>query len=152
MTPTTKRSSAYVDSTVQGALLRRIFVHWCCFFAVMATAAISLQTLLGDPAQSFADRLWNEIRGFSLIGTVMLALLPAFMLDTIRFSNRFVGPVTRLRRCLRQLKEGNVAPIKFRDNDFWLEMGNEFNAIAKLIETQRNEIVELRSRQEASRV
>jgi hypothetical protein len=147
MNARSKRSLTYVDSTVQGALLRRILFHWCCFFAVMAVATISLQTLLGDPTVAISARFWAEIKGFSLIGIIMLALLPAFMLDTIRFSNRFVGPVGRLRRGLRQLKEGDVNQIKFRDNDFWCEMGNEFNAVAKLVEAQRKEIADLRSKE-----
>jgi hypothetical protein len=151
MPATTKRALHYVDSAVQGALLRRIFFHWCGFFSVVAILAVSMQTLLGDPAQAFYARLWYEIKGFGLIGIIMLALLPAFMLDTIRFSNRFVGPVGRLRRSLRELRDGDVKLIQFRGNDFWCEMGDEFNAIARLVESQRKEIVELRCKLETAR-
>ena len=67
---------------------------------------------------------------FIFIGLVLLALLPAFMLDTIRFSNRFVGPILRLRRHLRELgNDMNTEPCAFRDNDFWRGMANDFNTL-----------------------
>ncbi len=144
----TKRSQTYVDSSVQGALLRRIFVHWCSFFAVAALATISLGVLLGDPGQSFAARFGSELKSFGVIGLVMVALLPGFMLDTIRFSNRFVGPVGRLRKSLQQLKEGQSETLAFRGTDFWVEMGNEFNAISSLVKQQQDEIVQLREQLE----
>ena len=140
----TKRSQKFVDSSVQGALLRRIFTHWCSFFAIAAIVAVSMQALVGDPAQSFSDRLVAEAKSFTLIGLVMLSLLPAFMLDTIRFSNRFVGPVGRLRQSLASLKNLNTKHITFRDNDYWIVMADEFNAVADLIESQRKEIEELK--------
>lgn len=143
------RSQNFVDSPVQGALLRRIFLHWCGFFLVLAAAVISMETLLGDPGQNFADRFWKEANSFKLIAVVMMSLLPAFMLDTIRFSNRFVGPVSRLRRALRELKEGKAERIQFRGNDFWIEMGNEFNALADLVEAQKREIAQLRQERES---
>jgi hypothetical protein len=143
-----QRSQNFVDSPVQGALLRRIFLHWCSFFFVLAAAVVSLETLLGDPAKNFSDRFWQEANSFKLIAVVMLSLLPAFMLDTIRFSNRFVGPVSRLRRGLRELKEGKAERIQFRGNDFWTEMGNEFNGLIDLVEAQRYEIARLRQQQE----
>ena len=60
----------------------------------------------------------------------MLCLFPAFALDTVRFSNRFVGPITRVRRCLRELgTTGETERITFRDDDFWAEMAEEFNAV-----------------------
>ena len=74
------------------------------------------------------------------MGVILLALFPAFMLDTIRFSNRFVGPIARLRRHLRQLGNGETDRCQFRENDYWAEMAGEFNDVAVLVETQREEI------------
>ena len=147
-----KRKQNYVDSSVQGALLRRIFFHWCAFFGVAALAVILMQTLLGDPSKTVIERLRFEMGEFVFLGLVILALFPAFMLDTIRFSNRFVGPIVRLRRHLRELGTNEITDhCSFRDNDFWAEMALEFNRVADMVKTQKAEIVRLESELGASK-
>ena len=140
-----KRKQTYIDSHVQGSLLRRICAHWLIFFFVAALAIILLQSLLGDPSQSLTQRLQTEIGEFSFMGIVMISLFPAFMLDTIRFSNRFVGPIARVRRHLRQLGTGDTQRCSFRDNDFWADLADDFNVAAELVEKQKVEIAELKS-------
>ena len=140
-----QRKQNYVDSHVQGALLRRICSHWLVFFVVSAVAVILLQTLLGDPAKTLVQRLRLETGEFMLIAIVMISLFPAFMLDTIRFSNRFVGPIGRVRRHLRDLQEGKTDHCSFRNDDFWSEMADEFNKVADLVESQKQEIERLQT-------
>ncbi len=85
--------------------------------------------------------------GLLLIGVVMLALFPAFALDTIRFSNRFVGPIARLRRYMRELADGeNITTLAFRDNDFWSEVADEFNQVVELVQEQAAEIEQLKQK------
>ena len=141
-----QRKQYYIDSNVQGALLRRICIHWALFFFVAALAIIGLQALLGDPQKSISERIEFETSEFMFMGIVMISLFPAFMLDTIRFSNRFVGPIARLRRLLRDLKTGKTAHCSFRDNDFWSEMALEFNEVADLVAAQQAEITELKNK------
>ncbi len=58
-------------------------------------------------------------------------LLPLVIVDIIRISNRFVGPLLWLRRSMRALARGEyVEPIEFRGNDFWYDFADEFNAVA----------------------
>lgn len=135
-----QRKQNFVDKHVQGALLRRIFFHWLIFFFVVTMSVVMLQAMLGDPAQSLATRLKYEMGEFVFMGVILLALFPAFMLDTIRFSNRFVGPIARLRRHLRQLGKGETDLCKFRDSDYWAEMAGEFNEVAGLVDSQRKQI------------
>lgn len=140
-----KRKQNFVDSHVQGALLRRICSHWLVFFFVSALAVILMQTLLGDPAKSLVQRLRLETGEFTVIAIVMICLFPAFMLDTIRFSNRFVGPIGRLRRLLRQLRDGQTDHCKFRSDDFWAQLAQEYNAVADLVQSQKDEIERLQA-------
>lgn len=142
-----KRKQNYIDSSVQGALLRRIFFHWCTFFGVALFAVVALQALLGDPTKTMIERLQFEMGEFIFIGLILLALFPAFMLDTIRFSNRFVGPIVRLRRHIRELgNDHTTATCSFRDNDFWSEVATEFNRVSDLVKNQKQEIEDLKSR------
>ncbi len=140
-----KRKQKYVDSSVQGALLRRILFHWVVFFFVNAFAIIMLQALLGDPALTIMERIKLQTSEFMFLGMIMASLFPAFMLDTIRFSNRFVGPISRLRRYMRELATGSTEHCSFRNNDFWSGMALEFNTVADLVAKQQAEIEDLKN-------
>ena len=140
-----KRKKNFVDNKVQGALLRRIFSHWLLFFCVAGGSVLLLQTLLGDSNIPVMDRLKHQMGEFQLFAIVMAALFPGFMLDTVRFSNRFVGPVGRLRRHLQQLSRGDTSECSFRGDDFWVEAAAEFNAVADLVKSQKEEIERLRA-------
>ena len=52
-----KRKQKYVDTHVQGALLRRILVHWIVFFVVAVMTLAVMVALVGDPALTMLDRL-----------------------------------------------------------------------------------------------
>ena len=148
-----KRKQKYVDTDVQGALLRRILMHWLAFFVVTALTVILMKTLIGDMNVSFTENIQNSIGEFSLYGVILLCLFPAFMLDTVRFSNRFVGPIGRLRRHLKELgSEGITKHCSFRDNDFWAGMANEFNTVVDLVEKQEAEITRLKAQLSSSGV
>jgi len=140
-----KRKQKYVDTHVQGALLRRILMHWVVFFFVAVMTLALMVGLVGDPSMTMMDRITSQTGQFMLLGMVMLALLPVFMLDTTRFSNRFVGPIGRLRRQLRELgTDHTTEPCVFRDNDFWAGMAEEFNTVADLVKSQQQEIERLK--------
>ena len=64
--------------------------------------------------------------------------LPMVVADVIRVSNRFAGPLVRLRRSMRALARGeHVEPIHFRKGDFWQEFAEEFNAVAARVQGER---------------
>ncbi len=129
-----KRKQNFVDSAVQGQLIRRVLGHWLIFFAVLMMTVMFFNLLLGSPEKPLADRVTEPFRQYILLAIIMFSLLPAFMLDTVRFSNRFVGPIYRLRRAMRELAEtGDVEPLKFRNNDFWGGAAAEFNELAQQI-------------------
>ena len=141
------RRQHWVDSRVQGTLVRRILFHWCAFFVVTLMCVSVMQLLLGDPNKTIAERVGSPGSGLMLIGVIMLALFPAFALDTVRFSNRFVGPIARLRRYMRDLTAGeDVGTLSFRDNDFWSDVAEEFNAISSRVKDQETEIAELKEK------
>jgi len=117
-----KRKQKYVDTHVQGALLRRILMHWVVFFLVSGMTLALMMALVGDPALGMVERITSQTGMFTLLSLVMLALLPVFMLDTTRFSNRFVGPIGRLRR-----------------------HPDEFNTVADLVKNQQQEIERLKA-------
>ena len=141
-----KRARKYVDHNVQGGLLTRMAIHWGLFFFTSAFAYIVVQAIVSPNGTSFLQRIQNSLTEFSLLGLLMLTLMPAFLLDVVRFSNRFAGPIVRLRRFLRELgQNGEVPLLKFRDDDFWMEIAKEFNVCRERIYRQRLEIERLQA-------
>jgi hypothetical protein len=68
-----------------------------------------------------------------------LILLPIVMIDVVRMSNRFVGPVVRLRGALNELAEtGHTGPVVFRDNDYWHELAVDFNRVAERAQSEKS--------------
>ncbi len=126
-----KRGKVYVDSLVQGALARRIVAHWCIFFALSLISLGALELFLGDPTLSLQGHLgvlWGKYAFFVIL---MVSILPTFVYDSMKLSNRFAGPVMRLRESIGALAKGeNVRELKFRDNDFWRELSDDFNVVA----------------------
>ena len=121
------RKKTFVDPQVQGALVRRLVVHWISFICVAAAFAFCLQ-LLSDPfrpVKEHAQQLWWTHGPFLV---VMLFMLPIFVIDTIKLSHRFAGPIYRLRQTIRSLAQGeDYQPLKFRDFDFWQGLALDFN-------------------------
>lgn len=141
-----KRARQYVDGNVQGGLLSRMAIHWGMFFFTTAFGFIVLQIIICRDQRTFLESLWDSTTEFSALGLLVLTLLPAFMLDVIRFSNRFAGPMVRLRRFLKELGEnGEVPQLKFRDDDFWIEVAKEFNLCRDRMIRQQLEIDVLRA-------
>lgn len=132
-----KRTRLFVDAKVQGALLLRAAMYW-----VLALLAITLMLLVWrittGPARIFYthfDDMWFHF-GPALVASFVL--LPIALIDVLKLSNRFVGPLLRLRREMRALARGeHVEPIEFRDHDYWRDMADEFNALVRLVEQQR---------------
>ena len=136
------RRQLFVDPEVQGALVARAIIYW-----IVCTLSITLLLLcwrvLTGPVRPLSFHLENMwfFYGPALIAS--LIVLPVAIMDMIRVSNRFAGPMTRLRHGMRALARGQkVAPIEFRKDDFWYEFAEEFNAVVR-------EVEELRSRERA---
>ena len=131
-----QRKKTFVDSHVQGRLIRRILIHWCIFFTVTCVLFAVMNALGGDPSLSIWERVVGDTSSMIMAGLVILCLFPAFAMDTVRFSNRFVGPISRLRASMRELGEsGTTEKIKFRGDDFWTEMADSFNNVVDRVES-----------------
>lgn len=128
------RTYFYIDREVQGALLVRAAFYWL-FCLLTITLMLVCWNAYNGPPRRFVD-LFLELYfryGPAMIASV--ALLPVVMIDVVRTSNRFVGPVSRLRSALKDLADGRpVQPLNFRDNDHWRELAADFNrAVARVV-------------------
>lgn len=127
------RKHLFVDPKVQGSLINRVVLYWVMCLVTLTLMILCWRIMTG-PARIFYthfDDMWFQF-GPAVIGSILL--LPLVIFDIVRMSNRFVGPLIRLRRSLRALARGEeVAPLEFREGDFWQDFAQEFNTVAELM-------------------
>ena len=127
---TTKRRKHLVDPEVQGGLLRKIIVHWALFFICNAIALMIWIRLFEQPDADWGQTISDAFRRFFPFFVITMALIPAFVWDTLKLTNRFAGPILRLRSALADASEGRaVPPLHFRSSDFWQEIAVNFNKL-----------------------
>ncbi len=125
-----KRRQLCVDIRVQGTALARAVLHWLGFALVLVLGTMTWRVF------TISQLSWSALRSdLATVATPVLVVLlltfPWLVWDTLRVTNRFVGPVFRLKRALRQLNAGKaIEPIQFRDDDFWQELADEVNQLA----------------------
>jgi hypothetical protein len=124
-----RRSKLLVDRPVQLQVTSRLLFHWFAFLMVVVVALPLLRTLLKfDVNTPLAMQAADAGLDAVIIGVLFLMLLPYFVYDTFRTTNRFSGPMYRLHQTLKAMSEGiPCPPMKFRKNDFWTEVAVDFN-------------------------
>ena len=132
------RGRIYVDKKVQGALARRIVAHWCIFFVVCMLCLFAMEYFVGDPALGVGGHLAAVWQKYAFLVLGMLAIVPSFVYDSLKLSNKFAGPMVRLRHGIQKIARGEeVGTLKFRKGDFWGDVADEFNEMRASIEADK---------------
>ena len=131
-TPKTLRRRLFVDYKLQGTIVARIVLYWLgCQFT---TAVL----LFGFKAATGGEHIADDMSAFyrcALFGTV--GFLPLAVIDMVRLSHRFAGPMLRFRRAMQELGRGEpVEPLRFRDGDYWQDLATEFNTVCNRVQGQ----------------
>lgn len=129
------RRRLFVDPEVQGALVTRCLTYWCLTLFVVFVALLSpdyIFAVLGVVSPT-SPSIWVRYAP----GLVLAAGFTGLMVvDLLRSTNRFAGPMVRTRRFLRSLANGEpVEPISFRRHDYWRDYADELNAVLRRIQT-----------------
>ena len=134
-----KRRRLFVDGPIQSALLLRATMYWAVCLIVQVLMIVLFAVLTSSPDSFYAHvgDLWRHLQ-LSVVAAILV--LPMMLFDIVKLSHRWVGPVFRLRASLHALSRGEpVAPIRFRDGDFWQELAGDFNVIATELKKHRGE-------------
>jgi hypothetical protein len=134
-----RRHKLFVDVKLQGALLAHTTMYWSYCLLSVGVIAIAWIVLAKKPATSadLFENLWQNF-GPALIGAFLL--LPLVLLDCLRLSNRFAGPMVRIQRSLKQLANGEKATkIKLREGDYWSEFAEDLNRVIDKTEAAADE-------------
>ena len=142
-----KRRRYFVDPKVQGALVARGVRFWLTSMVLMACAVVVTWVFI-TPGITELMRLRAEMP--SLAGALLVAsaavllVLPIVLLDFVRMTNRFAGPVHRLQREMRRAANGEqVAPVHFRDGDYWQDLADSFNLLLERLQDPAKDSVEI---------
>ncbi|QEG42858.1 hypothetical protein [Roseimaritima ulvae] len=127
-----------IDRQVQGALLCRAGIYAAAGLLYMCCVLYFSQAL-ADPSLSWGQHFTNFAFDAFCWAPGVLVLMPIVAHDVLRMSNRFAGPVFRLRSEMQVLAAGEDGrEIKFRDEDQWTELAPLYNQL-------RAELLELRN-------
>ncbi len=135
-----KRSTRlYVDKKVQGALAHRVIFHFVMFIFVGAMVGLFLQFLSDPfkPLDTHISTFWSQSGPYVI---AMLCMLPVFIKDTVALTHRMAGPIVRLRGHIRPIAAGeDVAPLTFRDGDFFTDVPPLFNEMMTTLNRAESE-------------
>ena len=147
------RKKLYVNPEVQRALILRSILHWFFYLSAILLFVVVLTTLR-DPSQLALNLIFKSFVYLApaIIASVML--LPFFLYDILKSSNRVAGPIFRLRNEIRTLTSGeDVEELSFRDGDHWSELADDFNLLARqLMDARRDGSKQLAGKQTAEPV
>lgn len=141
-----QRKTFMVNKEIQGALGWRIAIHWMIFLGLSIAVTCSLQVLSSFDQGSLWSRLETALKGQFGSIAVLLALLPWFVHDLLKFSNRFAAPVMRLQRSIIQLaNEDQAPPLVIRSGDFWQKLATDFNDLRTRVQAEREQLTKASS-------
>lgn len=128
-----RRKKKLVDRKVQGRLVVGIASHWLLYFMLLLYAVPMWHVLtVSGFSKPFLTVLVDSWGSMTPMFLSMALLLPVFIWETVKFSNRFVGPVYRLHKTIRSVNEGEpFRPVHFREDDFWHDLADDFNLMMK---------------------
>jgi len=135
-----KRRVYFVDKKVQGALLIRAARYWLLSVTVVGTLTV-LGWMFVSPGMGVLIQLREQLPfllgGLFVALAVSMIVLPVILYDLARLTNRFAGPMLRLRRAMQQAAAGEqVEAVHFRDHDYWQELADAFNELNERLQSQ----------------
>ena len=132
--PMPRRRKLFVDRAVQGALIGRALSYWvaCLLFV---TVPLCIGRVYAHPDQFIFQQFGALWKQFGPVLTCAVLMLPLVVYDLLQLTNRFVGPLVRLRREMQRLAAGErVRPLRFRKGDFWQDLTIHFNRLVERCE------------------
>src|SRR5262245_61277825 len=92
-----QRTKLFVDRRLQGEIVRRILWHWLAFIAAGTVIGVTVRWLT-HPTVPLSRQFGEMFAAFGPFLVALVALIPIFVLDTIKLTNKFAGPYVRFRR------------------------------------------------------
>ncbi|MEL7496506.1 MAG: hypothetical protein AAFN77_02780 [Planctomycetota bacterium] len=132
------RKRLYVDE-LQRTMIVRTILHWY-FYMSAILLVVCLGAVWMDPNQLAIKYVFKSFVYFAPGIVASILLLPLFIYDMLRATNRIAGPIYRLRGQMAKLRSGEqVGKLKFRDGDAFQELADDFNELVAYVESMRDQ-------------
>ncbi|MEQ1827472.1 MAG: hypothetical protein ABL921_16050 [Pirellula sp.] len=136
-----RRRKVVVDVQTQRVLAMRMVFH-CMLFTVVGGISVTVNEYMTNSAMNLQLLQESVTRNFISYSCTILALLPLLIYDSMKLSNRIVGPICRLRDSMRKIASNEqVDRLNFRVRDYWQEVPGEFNA---MVDRLRSDVADAR--------
>lgn len=133
------RKSLYINRAVQGQLIVKSVIQWF-FYLCAILLTVVIWTVIQNPSKSAIGLVFEAFTFFSPAIVASILILPLFVWDMLKESNRIAGPIHRLQQEMKKLQNGEaVNNLEFRDGDYWLELAEDFNALAATVAKLRSQ-------------
>lgn len=121
------RQQVWIDRHVQGVLVGRVLLYWSGILIYFGLS-IGCFHWWQNPEWTLSEHLWAMFEQVLPCLPTLMLLLPLVIFDIVRLSNRFAGPVYRLRKHLVDLSQNSqTTPLHFRDDDYWQQLAEPIN-------------------------
>jgi hypothetical protein len=136
------RKRVFVDRRVQGGIVFRAARYWAFSVAMVGMLTVVGWVFVAPGVASLVEspeRLRATVTSLVVAVVVSTLLMPVVLFDLVRFTHRFAGPMVRLRDAMHRAAAGEqVEPLRFRDDDYWQEVAEAFNAMQRRLEAERS--------------
>lgn len=140
--PAIDRRQFQLDPVVRGEVARQCFYYW---IAYLSANLLFLSAWIGfvDQPQNI-EQFWQKLNTLALPALVSSTLLlPLVFLHSIRFGNRFSGPLYRIRKTLSALSRGETGEhLMLRKDDYWQELAGDIERLSGYIEQLQRDLEE----------
>jgi len=138
------RKQLCVEEKIQKGIVTR-FVMYISFSFLFITLPVSFVQAWLDPSRYWHTHFINVWVDYLPLLICLTLFVPFAIVDLLRYTNRIVGPIFRLKSELKKMEDGKSVQeeLNFRANDFWHELADDFNQLAEQVHQLRQENKEL---------
>ena len=120
-----RRKRKLVNITVQRAIALRIASHSILFGWSVYLICVGVFYINGS-AEGGDSLLRTYAISLTAIGASAVAMLPAIIYDSIKFSNHMAGPVMRFKNLLPSIGVEKIDHVQLRKDDYWQDFAEGF--------------------------
>ncbi len=129
-----KRRFGFVDRPIQMRLIGRVINYFLTAIVLSIFTWAACQAAL--TGNDFLACIRDSVVRFYPVFLVLLVILPIALLDIVRITNQFAGPVKRLQNQLKDFERGEkIKPLSIRESDLCADdLPNSINALIDKID------------------
>ena len=136
------RTRWLVDRGVQIGMLRRVCVYWVAAILFVSLPIALIRNVSGS-GQFFVQDVLSVWKNHWPVLACLTAMLPFALNDLAKFSNRFAGPIFRLKNEMQKFEQtGESFQLTLREHDYWKDVVESYCAMTQRIETLEKQLAE----------